>query len=325
MRITIISPFSFGYIDSLVSKLGEYPEEELLYINTHEIKYRYLSFYQRLKNVWLKNLFSRNLKTEFTCNEIRKKLESQPRQDVIMVIRPDKLETGFLSWLKTKTSSLRAFYFDGTGSIPEQINLIPFFDIIYSYDKKDVEQYGFDFITNFIPFDVKMKNSGRGVFNISSYDKRYETLDKIALQLKELNFPGNIIVRKEKPLNSENIKVVKDYISLEEVMNFMEYSSILLDIQKENQEGLSFRVFEALGYEKKLITTNKDIVNYDFYNPNNILITDGENPCIPKNFLDSSYSPVPENIIKKYRRESWIQQVFGISKFDEPHQSSKAL
>ena len=132
-------------------------------------------------------------------------------------------------------------------------------------------------------------------------------------------------MRKEKPLNSENIKVVKDYISLEEVMNYMECSSILLDIQKENQEGLSFRVFEALGYEKKLITTNKDIVNYDFYNPNNILIIDRENPHIPKTFLNTSYSTVSENIIKKYRRESWIQQVFGISKFDEPHQSSKAL
>src|SRR5690606_12937269 len=153
--------------------------------------------------------------------------------------------------------SLRAFYFDGTGSIPQQINLIPFFDIIYSYDKKDVEKYGLNFITNFIPFDVNMKNSGRGVFNISSHDKRFETLEKITLQLKEMNFPCNIIVRKEKPLNSENIKVVKDYISLKEVMNYMKGSSVLLDIQKENQEGLSFRVLEALGYEKKLITTNK--------------------------------------------------------------------
>src|SRR5690606_22427697 len=131
----------------------------------------------------------------------------------------------------------------------------------------------------------------------------------------------NIIVRKEKPLNSENIKVVKDYISLKEVINYMEGSTILLDIQKENQEGLSFRVFEALGYEKKLITTNKDIVNYDFYNPNNILIIDRENPHIPKTFLDSSYSTVSENIIKKYRRESWIQQVFGIAKYGEQNHS----
>jgi len=325
LRITIISPFSFGYIDSLVLKLLEYPGIELLYINTHEIQYQYLSVFQRLKNVWLKNFFGRNLKTEFTSNEIRKKLESQPKQDVILVIRPDKLETELLSMLKTKTPSLRTFYFDGTGSIPEQINLVPFFDIIYSYDKKDVEQYGFNYITNFIPFDVNMKKSGRGVFNISSYDKRYETLEKIALQLKEMNFPGKIIVRKEKALNSENINVVKNYISLEEVMNYMEGSSILLDIQKENQEGLSFRVFEALGYEKKLITTNKDIVNYDFYNPHNILVIDREKPYIPKNFLDSSYSTVPEEIRKKYRRESWIKQVFGISKLPVQNHPASVL
>src|SRR5690606_2744456 len=145
---------------------------------------------------------------------------------------------------------------------------------------------------------------------------------KIAEQLKELNFPFNIIVRKEKFFHSEIFHIVEDYISLKEVIKYIENSSVLLDIQKENQEGLSFRVFEALGYEKKLITTNKDIVNYDFYNPQNILVIDGVLPVIPKDFLDTKYVQVSEKIKDKYRREFWIKKVFGISKTFENHQVS---
>jgi DNA-binding NtrC family response regulator len=36
-------------------------------------------------------------------------------------------------------------------------------------------------------------------------------------------------------------------------------------------------VLESLGLEKKLITTNAEIIHYDFYNPNNILVIDDEN------------------------------------------------
>ena len=32
-----------------------------------------------------------------------------------------------------------------------------------------------------------------------------------------------------------------------------------------------------IGLKKKLITTNKDIVNYDFYNSNNIMVVDRAN------------------------------------------------
>lgn len=322
MRITVISPFSFGYVDALVNKLEEYPGVNTLFIETNNFKYCYNSFYDRVNNFFLKNVLDRNLKDEFVSNEIKKECNNHPKQDIILVIRPDKLEVEMLQWLKNHTKTLISFYFDGNTSIPEQINLIPFFDKVYSYDKMDVEKHDLDFITNFIPSDIELKKSGKGLFNISSYDKRYLTLEKIAEQLKELNFPFKIIVRKEKSLNSEAIHIVKDYISLKEVTKFIENSSVLLDIQKENQQGLSFRVFEALGYEKKLITTNQDIVNYDFYNPQNILVIDGELPVIPKDFLETAYVQVSEEIKKKYRRESWIKRVFGISKTLQPHQVS---
>ncbi|MFI8377987.1 hypothetical protein [Leeuwenhoekiella sp. NPDC079379] len=50
----------------------------------------------------------------------------------------------------------------------------------------------------------------------------------------------------------------------------MQDYDILLDVQKGNQEGLTFRIFEALALKKKLIITNKSIVDYYFYDPQNL-------------------------------------------------------
>ena len=51
----------------------------------------------------------------------------------------------------------------------------------------------------------------------------------------------------------------------------------LIDLKLESHNGLSFRFYESLYFQKKLITNNKDVVNYDFYNSNNILIVDYDN------------------------------------------------
>ena len=71
------------------------------------------------------------------------------------------------------------------------------------------------------------------------------------------------------------------------------------------QIGLTIRVFEALGAEKKLITTNTDIVNYDFYCEENIYVYDGmfdlEAP-----FFKMPYKKIEQDIYEKYSLRNWL-------------------
>ena len=78
---------------------------------------------------------------------------------------------------------------------------------------------------------------------------------------------SNYITKKNKIQESDLVTVIRKSISLGEVNEYIENSQILLDIQQKNQLGLSFRVFESLGLEKKLITTNIDVKNYDIIMP----------------------------------------------------------
>ena len=69
------------------------------------------------------------------------------------------------------------------------------------------------------------------------------------------------------------------------------------------------RSIEILGLQRKLITTNKDIQNYDFYNKNNIFILDRANPVMDMDFFKAPYEKLNEKLYGKYSLENWILEV----------------
>nr|WP_244773209.1 hypothetical protein [Alysiella crassa]UOP06976.1 hypothetical protein LVJ80_00285 [Alysiella crassa] len=81
--------------------------------------------------------------------------------------------------------------------------------------------------------------------------------------------------------------------------------------------GLSLRTFDALGYRKKLITTNATVAEYDFYHPDNIYIFDGNNFVGIADFLARPYHEIDPKIREKYSFYNWIRYVFNI----EPYQA----
>jgi hypothetical protein len=96
-----------------------------------------------------------------------------------------------------------------------------------------------------------------------------------------------------------------------ELYDCMAKSKTIVDIAYPGQESLSMRVLEALGAKIKLITDFKGIAEYDFYNPTNIYIIDAENIVMNDFFLDSSYTEVPGDYLKKYTVSAWVDDIFN--------------
>lgn len=88
-------------------------------------------------------------------------------------------------------------------------------------------------------------------------------------------------------------------------------SIAVLDVQHPNQNGLTMRTIEVFGAHRKLVTTNREIVQYDFYRPANVLIVDRENPLIDIKFFKTPYEHCPEELYEKYSLERWIKDVLG--------------
>jgi hypothetical protein len=263
----------------------------------------------------LKNFLKKNIKNIYYGKEIIKKLEQiGEKQDVILTIKGDFIDPEYLKEIKKHTLKSIGYFNDNTVRCPKIIKAIPCFDKVYSFEKEDCKKYNLNFITNWIyvetPIDTVV-NFEYEIFNICTKDKRLPILFKISKVLKDLKIDSKFLVLdKQNPTTKEGIEFFTNKISLDEVSTLVYKSKTLLDINRKGQKGLTFRVFESLGLKKKLITTNSDIVNYDFYNPNNILLIDENNPIIPTSFFESNYVDVPENQIEKYTLDGWIEQVF---------------
>tara|TARA_R110000868_G_scaffold332387_1_gene593420 strand:+ start:6040 stop:7002 length:963 start_codon:yes stop_codon:yes gene_type:complete len=312
-KIAIITTHSFGYIDFLIEKMNSAHNVDLTYINIDAIPFAYKNNFSRVSNFFLKLFSLRSLKEKNRTNFIYEKIKGDTLFDQILIIRPDMLEREALVLLRKNSIKMSSFLFDGIENFKNQKKTLSFFDTIYSYDKKDVEKYKFEFLTNYIYDDfIEKKKNSTQIFAITSYDKRFYFLEKLANYLDDKEVSFQFIVKKDKIFPHKNIKIINDYLSISEVKKLIETSQVLVDIQKENQYGLSFRIFEALGYEKKLITNNIDIVNYDFYDENNILVVSEDNIEIPSSFFETEYSKIDPNIINKYKMTNWIHTVFDI-------------
>ncbi|GGG57467.1 hypothetical protein [Bizionia arctica] len=313
-KITIIAPKSFGYLDFLIKELQAHPETQAVYINYSSFHYQYKSVFDKFKNLLRKTFLKKNIKDIYKSQEIFRQVQALGKQDFIIVVRPDKLELDTIIALKKYTKNYYSFYFDAISNFPEKIALIPYFDTVFSYEKKDVEKYNLSFSTNFIyDFDtINQINPECKIFNISSYDERFGALEKMATYFKSKHLDYTIIIRKEKEEVSNLVTFTQEYMPLKDVKNYLLKADVLLDVQKENQHGLSFRVFESLGYKKKLITTNKDVVHYDFYNPNNMMVVDVHNIQIPDAFFKTPYQEISMDVLYKYTLAGWIENVFHI-------------
>ena len=112
-------------------------------------------------------------------------------------------------------------------------------------------------------------------------------------------------------LKSPYIEYMKESIPYPDMLKLLNHYAVILDIAKPNQAGLSFRIFESLGMNKKIITNNAAVMEYDFYNPNNILVIDFDNLVIPKAFFQTPYQPIDEVIKQKYHLRSFVWTIVG--------------
>ncbi|WP_189612669.1 hypothetical protein [Pigmentiphaga litoralis] len=87
-------------------------------------------------------------------------------------------------------------------------------------------------------------------------------------------------------------------------------SLAIADVERKVQRGLTMRTLEVMASGKKLITTNADVKNYDFYDANNVLVIDRDRPFVPPEFLVTPFIPIKQNVLYRYSLESWLNEVF---------------
>ncbi|WP_156369604.1 hypothetical protein [Duganella sp. Leaf126] len=98
----------------------------------------------------------------------------------------------------------------------------------------------------------------------------------------------------------------------DELKMLLARSRIVVDIERPIQTGLTMRTLEAVGARKKIITTNAFATKTDFYRPENVLVIDRENIRIPREFLESEFCELPQEVIEKYTLNGWLDEVLPL-------------
>ncbi len=319
--ILFFSPQFFGYHIEIKNKLQEFGAKVIWYddrpSNSFTTKF-FLRINKKLLNKTCENYY------ESIKNELYgKKLNF----DYILFISPESISKESLKDLKTTFNSSRfILYMWDSFKNKQALDLLSEFHAIFSFDPNDCKKYKIKFRPLFF-LDIYATNHGlKSIYDLlfvgTAHSDRYLFVKKIIKQLDSkliiklffyLNGKPLFLLKKIFDQNFRNVKYTDisfKSLSLQENCDLVKSSNIILDINHPKQIGLTMRTIETLGAQKKLITTNKDIRNYDFYNENNILIIDRENPVIPLQFIKSVYKVNTDFIINKYSLSGWMYEIF---------------
>ena len=251
--------------------------------------------------------------------------------DYVFVIKGELLSEDFVSRLKAGNRSAKfiLYQWDSIGRVPGVERLLPYFDRVLSFDRRDCLKRP-EFV--FRPLFYRDPPQKKGSEPTLSYDltfigwlhsDRFSRLLEIEAELKALGlrmyiylytgigtYLRHLIRGRHRFLHFRRLPFIK-------VAKVMAASKCILDLPHAEQNGLTMRTIEAIGMRRKLVTTNLDIVNYDFFDRQNILSVAQLDAAEIAAFVESGFRPVPEDVLSGYGLDSWLSTIFELSSVSE--------
>lgn len=265
--------------------------------------------------------------------EIMKTVRSK-KYDVVFLISGQSLSFSEEMILQIKKEQPQARYvlyqWDSLKNFPYIKKIESLFDDCYSFDRNDVQSnQNLKFLPLFYTKQYEqMGNQKKKTFKYdfcfvgTAHPRKYKLIQLMSKQLKEIYpnqyiyyfFPSRIVFFYRKIMNPEFRYAHYNEFHFKPLrgdeMNFVYCESrCVLDSAQSGQTGLTIRVLEALGAQKKLITTNEDIINYDFYAEENIYIYNGKPFDFNSPFFKKPYKKIDRSIYEKYSLKSWLKEM----------------
>tara|TARA_B110000503_G_scaffold34103_1_gene55435 strand:- start:448 stop:1449 length:1002 start_codon:yes stop_codon:yes gene_type:complete len=326
-KILFICPRFFGYENHIINEL------EVMGAEVSFLKDRF--FDGPLKSA-LTRLFP-NFATHLASKAILKVLKKFPNNtkfDVLFVINGQTLSKIFLTRFKSFNPEAQSvlYIWDSLRNRKNLRGKFSYFDRIFTFDPADAKKYNLHFrplffVNNFKRSDTPAPQAPdyQLVFVGTMHSDRLKVIQSIAklvpshvktflyLYIQAPWVYWLYKIAKEEYRNTKRSDFSFNPINQDLLYEIYSRSSIILDIEHPNQQGLTMRTLESIGAGKKLITTNKSIQHYDFYNTNNIAIInrDASDHQIDPRFWDCTYQEPDESVYEKYTLRGWLKEVLS--------------
>jgi hypothetical protein len=219
-----------------------------------------------------------------------------------------------------KDARFIAYHWDSLGKHNNYLGNVKFFDKVLSFDSADCRKHGFQYLPLFASgaYDaLEIKRPDIDVYSVGTvavldryfsaqdYKKKFESMGlNCYLYLKVTPFTYlRLLAKGVRPKD-----VHFGTLDIEGMRAIVSRSRAVLDVPNHTQSGLTMRVIENACIGCKILTTNRNIVNEDFYNKELIHILGMDNDANIFNFVRTSARCTERPELKL---GSWIKVVLS--------------
>ena len=152
------------------------------------------------------------------------------------------------------------------------------FDLVLSYDKGDCARYGLTYYpTPYSYYPVNNpKDENVDVFFCGAAKTRYKTILNVYQKLVAQGLKCKFFITgvpKDEQISGDGL-IYDQRISYIENLEYVVSSKCILEIMQENADGFTPRLWEAIMYDKHLLTNNKRIIDSIYWDALGIHLVD---------------------------------------------------
>jgi len=323
-KILYVAPRFFGYETEIKDELVR-RGADVDFLLDRPFDSPFLKAVTRLRREWVIGAADRYYQARL--NELK-----STDYDYILVVSGQTLSCKTLALWKKKFSRAEflLYMWDSFANRQWAVENLKYFDHKFSFDRIDSEKYGLHFRPLFFSPGFEVEQAKLPELDVSfigtAHSDRYSVVSKVDkalgsglrkywylyLQAKWVFWVYLLFNRTFRGAKLSAFRFQS--LTKSTVQEIFTSSKTILDIEHPKQTGLTMRTLETLGARKKLITTNQNVKDYDFYLEQNICVIDRKSPSIPESFLQTSYFDVDPAVYQRYRLEGWLDEILAVVK-----------
>lgn len=292
LRVLFLGSIFYGYCKKIAQEMTE--QGAIVYLIETDKRIKGLNYLERIG--------LRNVSDRIWDRLIERRIQLiEGDFDVVLIVKGRNLTEKSLNILKKRYGGARKvlYLWDAIANTSNWEALNSFADVVYTFDRKDAADYKLNLRPLFFTEenDLSEKHKYALSFVGGFHSKRYEIVRQVKQQMISFGLPYRFFIFVNKyyyffyryithRIRKEDSDIVSiKQLTYDDYIQISKDSLAILDINHTSQSGLTIRSVETIGLSKKIITTNRDIVNYDEIDKNQVYVIDRDNPIIEKQFF----------------------------------------
>lgn len=190
------------------------------------------------------------------------------------------------------------------------------YDVVFAFDPEDAKKYGFSYSPLIYDADPNYKREEKEskedlVFYVGQAKDRLPGLLSCFEKLKQLGIKTDFHIAnvKEEDIKYSDKITYNKFMTYAECVESIQKATCLIDVIQGESTGLTIKTCEAVCYDKKLITTNKHVVEYPFYDPRYIRVVESPDDIDESFFTENKNVHYSEEGKAYFSADSFLERL----------------